>query len=278
MLRNLFKRKRLPSSPDGAYRTLTKQQPITKSFVIKMVLIIVLGGPVVSALVFPFFDQMIRNKVDDWMSGPDLFESISITPKEYTQLPQYWRQALAEITLRSKKDAVDVQKIIQALKVQDVEIINLLAPYATHIGVIRDNNQSSEHPMPEMSYDDFSHLQNLGILEDVNNGRWIKLNENGDIDSFSLIHGATVDLYFKPKNLETKFTLESTAFTRGGMQLIEALRVPSNIAYFEWFAKKLEENGFIVELFTTSIRNISVSEIEEYRVRMERSSILAWPP
>ena len=278
MLRNPIKRKRHPSPRAGADGILTKDQPITKSFVIKMVLIVALGGPVIATLIAPFVDQIIRNKVDDWMSVPDLFDSISIAPEEYAQLPPYWRQALAEITLRPKEEAVDAQKIIEVLKLRDIKLIDLLAPYATSSGILREKGQLSEHPMPELSYSDFSHLQNLGILEDVNNGRRIELKDKWDPDSEIILPGTTVYLHFKPKNQETNFSLEVTAFTSGGMQLIEALRVPSNIEYFEWFAKKLEEEGFTVELLTTGIRRNSMADIKVIQGRLERRSIPAWPP
>ena len=246
-----------------------------------MVLTITVGGPTIAALFslfIPFFDQMVRNTVDNWMSVPDLFQSISIAPEEYAQLPQYWRQALAEITLRPKEEAVDAQQIIQVLKLRDVKLISLLAPYVTSLGIIRDKDQLSEHPMPELSYHDFSHLQNLGILEDVNNGRRTEIKKKNDIDSYIILRGMTVDLYLKPKNLDTKFSLETTVITSGGRQLIEALRVPSNIAYFEWFAKNLEQKGFTVELLTTSIRKNSMSEMKEIQVHLDRRSIPAWPP
>ena len=83
-----------------------------------MVLTIAFVGPVIST----FFDQWIRNMVDDWMSEPDLFESISIRPDEYAQLPPYWRQALAEIALRPKEEVVDVQNVIEGLRAKDCAV------------------------------------------------------------------------------------------------------------------------------------------------------------
>ena len=254
-----------------------QEDQITKSFVIKMVLIVALVGPAIATLISPFVDQAIRNKVDGWMSSPDLFDSISTTPDEYAQLPPYWRQALSEIALRPKEEAVDAQSIIEGLKLTDIKLVDLLAPYATSAGILRDNSQLSEHPMPELSYSDFSHLEDLGILEDVNNGMKFDLTKDWNPDSEISLAGTTVHLRAKAKNSTVKAALEATAFTRGGKQLIEALRVPSNIAYFEWFAKHLEEEEFTVDLFAIGIKKNSMSEMKEIQGRIDRQSIPAWP-
>ena len=278
MLKNLIWRKRHPSPQTGTREIPPQEKVITRSFIIKMVLVVALAGPVIATLISPFVDQTIRNTVDDWMSIPDLFDSISIRPDEYAQLPQYWRQALAEIALRPKEEAIDAQTIIEGLKVADMKIVGLLAPYVTTVGILRDNSQLSEHPMPELSYSDFSHLQDLGILEDVNNGMKFDLTENLNRNPEVSLPGTTVLLKFKAKNAKTSLVLETTAFTSGGKQLIEALRVPSNLAYFEWFAKNLEEKGFTVELFSIGTRKNSVPEQREIQGRIDRRSISVWPP
>ena len=245
MLKNLIRRKPHQSPRAEAKLSPVKEEGITKRFVIKMVLIVAFVGPAIFAFISPFVDQAIRNKVDDWMSEADLFDSISISPDDYAELPPYWRQALAEIALRPKEEAVDAQNIIEGLKLADIELVDLLAPYAISngIGILRDEKQLSEHPMPELSYRDFSHLEDLGILEDVNNGITIDLSKNWNPNSDFVLNGATVALRFKANDSTIKFVMRATAFTRGGRQLIEALRVPSNISYFEWFAQTLEEEG-----------------------------------
>ena len=231
MFRNLIQRKRHPSPRAEAKEKQAEKDWLTKGFIVRMVLVVALVGPAIATLISPFFDQTIRNTVDDWMSVPDLFESISIGPEEYAQLPLYWRQALAEIALRSKEEAIDAQSIIEGLKLEDIALISLLAPYMTDQGILRDSNKLSEHPMPELSYSDFSHLEDLGILEDANNGMRYKLNGNWVSGSEVGLLGTTVFLKFRANNPESKFDLEVTAFTRGGKQIFSALRLPSNIGY-----------------------------------------------
>ena len=160
---------------------------------------------------------------------------------------------------------------------EDIRLISLLAPFMTDLGILRDNSKLSEHPMPELSYGDFSHLEDLGILEDVNNGMKFKLNENWAPGTEAGLSGTTVVLYFRAKTPEDRFDLEVTAFTRGGKQLFDALRVPSNVAYFEWFAEILEKSGFIVELFAMNFKGSGESRLHDLQGRIERHSIPEWP-
>ena len=278
MLRVFSKRKRLPPPHSEADESQVEGEWLTKRFVLKMVLILALVGPLTATLISPFFDQTIRNTVDDWMSEPDLFRSISIAPEEYAELPLYWRQALAEIALRPEEEAIDAQTIIEELKLEDIKLISFLAPYMTDLGILRDHTKLSEHPMPELSYSDFSHLEDLGILEDVNNGMKFKLNENWAPGTEAGLLGTTVTLKFRAKTPEDRFDLEVTAFTRGGKQLFEALRVPSNVAYFEWFAGILEKSGFAVELFALNLKGSGESKSDDLQGRIERHSIQEWPP
>ena len=259
-----------------------QHQWITKGFVVRMVLIVSLAGPAVATLIAPFIDQGIRNIVDDLMSGPDLFSSLSVNPSEYANLPVYWRQALSEIALLPREEARDAQDIIEALTIRDIRLIDRIAPYTIGgiIGgsVARASGKRSEHPMPELSYADFSHLQNLGILEDVNDGRRNDLAQVRDSQQPTYLLGTTVALLFKFKTPDTPAMLETTAFTSGGRRLVNSLRVPSNILYFEWLAKELEQMGFDVELFSIGLAKGNLSDERQRQARIDRSSIPLWPP
>ena len=89
MLKNLIRRKRHPTPHTETHEVPAQEHVITRSFIIKMVLIVALAGTAIATLISPFVDQTIRNTVDDWISIPDLFDSISIRPDEYARLPQY---------------------------------------------------------------------------------------------------------------------------------------------------------------------------------------------
>ena len=167
------KRTPQPEASAGAVRVYVEDKWVTKGFVIRMGLLLSVAGPALATLIIPFVDQWIRNWVDNVTSAPDTFDSLAIGSEEYGQLPIYWRQALAEIPLLPKEEARDAQNIIEALKVDDIRLIDRIAPYMVSGALVRQKAKLSEHPMPELSYAHFSHLQNLGILEDVNDGRVI---------------------------------------------------------------------------------------------------------
>ena len=48
--------------------------------------------PPVTGVVLTIADQWIRNVVVERMSGPDIFDSVSITSEEYHALPFRWQQ------------------------------------------------------------------------------------------------------------------------------------------------------------------------------------------
>ena len=216
-------------------------------------------------------DQYFRNTVDDLMDAPDFFDHVSITPQEFASLPKYWRQALPEIALRPTETSAEVKRLIYRLSVADIRLINLLAPYWTNIGLIRDNSKLSEHPMPGLSYMQLLHLESLGILEDVNDGLKTKVRRRNLI-------GHTINLVITSDMEAKDIVIKSTAFTRGGNQLMNSLGVNSNVAYFEWLAKKMEQQGAQVELYVIGVREGEAGLIRERQGQIRRRSLPVWPP
>ncbi|MDE0716728.1 MAG: hypothetical protein OXH64_02185, partial [Rhodospirillaceae bacterium] len=216
-------------------------------------------------------DQYFRNTIDDLMSAPDFFDHVSITEEEYASLPEYWRQALAEIALRPMETSAEVKRLIYRLSVADIRLIDLLAPYWTNIGIIRDDKRTSEHPIPNLSYIQMLHLESVGVLEDVNDGL------KTDVRKVSLI-GHTINLIMEAEKEDKSITIRSTALTRGGNQLMNALRVNSNVEYFEWFAKILEQQGARVELYVIGIREGEAGLTRVRQGQIIRQSLPTWPP
>ena len=221
-------------------------------------------------------DQYFRNTVNELMSLPDLFTSISLTPSEYASLPYYWRQALAEIDLRPDESAAEVKRLIKELNMEDIELINRLAPYAINGWIIRDDSRLSEHPMPELSYRQFLHMERLRVIEDINNGMRTTLKKRENEYSIKLI-GSTLNLIAIIDGGKGDVVLEYSPLTRGGRQLIESLQIPSNGAYFEWIAKKLEEQGVRTEIHVTGVLKNSMSESRVMQAQIVRSPKSKWP-
>ena len=223
-------------------------------------------------------DQYFRNTVNELMSLPDLFSSISLSPNEYKSLPYYWRQALAEIALRPDESAAEVKDLARGLTMEDVELINLLAPYAVNGSIIRDDDRLSEHLMPELSYRQFLHLESVGVIEDISSGMrtTIKKGETEHPLKVKLI-GSTLNLIGIGDGSESDVILNYSPLTRGGRQLIEALQVPSNGAYFEWVARKLEEQGVRTEIRVTGVLKNGMSESRVMQAQIVRTPNSKWP-
>ena len=125
--------RKLPA-PSGMGREAIKVPVwLTKKFVLSLVFALTVG-PGVTALLLTMGDQWIRNLVDDWMSGPDLFDSLSIRPDEYQGLPLRWRQALSEIAVRDSAEATALQELIKRLDVEQIGLLDRIAPYILDFG------------------------------------------------------------------------------------------------------------------------------------------------
>lgn len=139
---------------------------LTKRLAVRFLICLVAGisiGPVVVTIV----DQWLRNSVDDWMGGPDLYNSLSIGPDQYRELPLHWRQALAEIAVRDSSESVALKSLVKALSIEDMQLISHIAPYAIHQSssfVVRHDSRT-RHPMPELSLLDFGALETLGLFQ-----------------------------------------------------------------------------------------------------------------
>ena len=233
----------------------------------------VLPWTAVFSTVGSMVDQYFRNTVNTWMKESDLFDSISITPKEYASLPDYWRQTLAEISSRPTESAAGVKRLLSDLTLKDIKLIDLIAPYWTTNGLVRDtSNSSTGHPMSELSSENFVHLETLGILQEVATG--VKVPTTGERINFT---GESVVLVAARNTSSESSGITVTPFTRDGKQIMEALRVPSSVPYFEWIAKKIERNGARVELYTVSRENNNNWGLLQVQGQILRSSISSWP-
>lgn len=223
-------------------------------------------------------DQYFRNTINEAMSPPALFDSISLSQDEYKSLPLYWRQALAEIGLRPNESAAEVKGLVSELTMRDIELINLLAPYAVSSSVIRDNNRLSEHPMPELSYRQMLHLESLGVIEDVNNGMKTTMKKvENEHSLMTRLIGSTLNIVVISDGSKGDVVLNYSPLTRGGSQLIEALQVPTNGEYFEWIARSLEEQGVRTEIRVTGILKNGMSESRVMQAQIVRTPKARWP-
>ena len=109
---------RLLGQNAGLVRAYAGGQWFTKCFVIWAVFWLSIGGPAIGAAIFAFFDQAVRNTVDGWMSGPEVFERIALNEEQFTELPLEWRQTLSEIELRPEGEALDAKRVAVLMAAQ----------------------------------------------------------------------------------------------------------------------------------------------------------------
>ena len=210
------------------------------------------------------------------MSASDFFNHVSIRQDEYATLPTHWRQALAEIVLRPTETSAEVRQLIHALSVEDIRLITQLAPYWTSLGIIRAISILSEHPIPDLSYLDMSDLESLGILESVSEGiRW-----EGPAATFGgrTVEGHTVFALIRSGDEDKNIVVRSTEFTGAGDQLLRSLRVNSNIVYFEWVAKTLEQQGAQVELHAIGTQESQEGLTQIGQGQIMRETLPIWSP
>ena len=65
-------------------------------------------------------DQAVRNIVNQWMGGLDLFRHLAIEGNDYHNLPVYWKQALAEIVVRRGDEDEAAKQFVSKLNVDDL--------------------------------------------------------------------------------------------------------------------------------------------------------------
>ena len=250
---------------------------LTRRFVLLTLFCMFTVGPIPVVLLITAGDQFVRNKINQWMSGPDLYNHITLQKDEYEHLPVRWRQVFAELVVRFESKTAGLRELIKTLHRQHIELVDRIAPYVVQDFIVRDNNQPSKHPLSKLSVVDFATLEDLGILQSVQRGHEITVDFARSSTQQANWSGSTVVLSMKAQTPETKVKLPITRFTEPGLNLIRLLRVPSDVRYFEWLAKQLEKSNIHVDLWSVG------SGIDHGKSgivsagRIQRSSIPIWP-
>ncbi len=155
----------------GEVRVYAPPDWLTRRFAIWALIGTFTLGPAVAALFFTAVDQWVRNTIDDRMSDPDMYKSVSLKPEEFSRLPLHWRQALAEISVRSETaELAEVRELMKTLTPEQTELIDRIAPYVTDGMLVRDSDNSSNHSIPGLSLINFATLEELGILQNIQRG------------------------------------------------------------------------------------------------------------
>ena len=253
--------------PAGEVHVYAPPAWLTRSFVTWALIAIFTVGPVPVTFAFTAIDQWLRNKIDESMSDPDIYKSLSLKPDEYLSLPLRWRQALAEISVRpATADLAEVRELMKTLTPEQITLIDQIAPYVIDGLLIRDKDKPSHHPIPGLSLVDFETLEDLRILQNVRQGY---RTPNQPLNIPFVLSGTTAALRIQRLGKDSIVSLPVTRLTEPGNTLIGLLRTPSDIRYFEWIAKEIDQDGVSVTVWATG------AHYSEGQIR--RALIALWP-
>ena len=241
---------------------------LTRRFAIGVLLGTFTLGPVPAALLVTAGDQWLRNIVDEAMSEPDMYSSLAIDAEEYLGLRLHWRQALAELSVRPETaETAEIRELMKTLTPDQIALIDKIAPYVIDGVLVRDSGSPSYHPMPGLSLVDFATLEDLRILQGV---RDAYKRPNQPLNVPMVMTGATAALKVTRFGEEGDVSLSVTRLTDMGQTLVRLLRVPSDILYFEWVARRLDQDGVDVKVFATGASPVGSALIH-------RHTVGAWP-
>ena len=249
-------------------RVYTPPRWLTRTYVTWVLLGILTLGPVPAAFFLTAGEQWLRNVVDEAMSDPDLYDFLSIDAEEYGDLPVQWRQVLAELSVRPETaETADIRQWMKTLTPDEIALVDKVVPYVIDGFLVRDRSSDSYHPIPGLSLVDFATLEDLGILQGV---RDPYKRPNQPVGVPMTMVGTTAALKITRVAEEADVSFSVTRLTDMGQALVRLLRVPSEILYFEWVARQIDQQGVDVRLFATGGSPVSSALIR-------RETVAAWP-
>lgn len=254
----------------GEVRVYAPPAWLTRRLALWVLVGVVVVGPVPFTLVATMADQWLRNMIDELMSDPDLYRSLSLQPEEYASLPLHWRQALAEVAVREESgELAEVQKLIGTLATDQIALIDRIAPYVVDGFLVRDEADPSGHRIPSLALIDYTKLQDLGILQQ----RSLVSTWDSTQRRFAL-RGTTVALVVEQSGQDSDLKIPATRLTEAGATLVELLRVPSDIRHFEWIGSLFDGQGRDVEMLAVG----TDPDGEDASLgRIDRETVAPWP-
>ena len=201
-------------------------------------------------------DQYFRNMVDEWMSEGELFKYLAIDEGEYSQLPLYWRQALAEITFREDDADEALRQFISRLDIDDIKILELVAAYALGGGLLESRDAGEGSPSREISRMDLLHLQAIGIIDStlpVNHKQIRASTEEGDdgqAPDYLWLNGQQYGLLLRAVEPGSGTRLSFHVLTEVGTDLLLALRRPVSLEYLCWLQRHFRARDMAAEIWS----------------------------
>ena len=208
-------------------------------------------------------DQFFRNTVNQWMTGPDLFEHLAIKEDEYNNLPLHWKQALAEIALREGDEDEALRQFVSQLDSRQIDLLELVAQRELG-GTLLVFRPSDGEPVEELSHMDMMHLEAIGVIDSALplNHKEIRsatdTKSDGDTtDSLGLV-GHQYGIYLRATPNGKGTSLSFNVLTETGNKLIDALRRPRSLSYLCSLHYHYSKRGLSAEIW--SLREDGMAE------------------
>ena len=180
-------------------------------------------------------DQAVRNIVDEWMGSTNLFEKIAIDEGNYRKLPEHWRQALAEISVRNKGEDEALKKFVATASKRDIATISMTLPY-----VIDGNLIDGEIAGWWTKRDTLRHLHQRGLVKNITPKREEQIVGTEGI----ILAGQTHALKLTGRAGGVKVSIPVVEMTDVWKKLQHALDVNTSVRYLCRMKRHYEENGF----------------------------------
>ena len=214
-------------------------------------------------------DQYFRNTVNQWMSGPDIFEHLAIGEDEYNNLPLHWKQALAEITLREGDEDEALRQFVSQLDSRQIDLLELVAQRELS-GSLLVFRPSDGKPVEELSHMDLMHLEAIGVIDSVLPLNHKKIRSATDTKSdgdttdslWQVGHQYGIHLRVVTTGKEAGFSFN--VLTDIGKKLIDALRRPRSLSYLCSLHYHYTKMGLSAEIW--SLREDEMAEFSYYPV------------
>ena len=209
-------------------------------------------------------DQYFRNSVNQWMSGPDLFQHLAIDEEEYFSLPLHWRQALAEIALREGDEDESLRQFISKLGTSEIQLLEAVARHAMSGSLVYGRGAADGEPIPGASYMDLQHLEAIGIIDSALplNHQRIELVTDGaagqDVHDELWLFGHEYGLQFRAVTAGESTMVSFIALTEDGKWLVRALREPTSLPYLCEL-----HDGFRGPHLSTAVWSVTSQDMDE---------------
>lgn len=200
-------------------------------------------------------DQFFRNTVNQWMSGPEIFEHLAIGEDEYNNLPLHWKQALAEIVLREGDEDEALRKFVSQLDTRQVDLLELVAQRELS-GSLLVFRPSDGNPVEELPHMDMMHLEGIGVIDSVvplnhkSIGTSTDTKSDSDTTDSLRLAGHQYGIYLGIGTTGKGTSFSFNVLTETGKKLIGALRRPTSISYLCSLQSHYRKMGLSAEIWS----------------------------